>query len=314
MPSGSSFDRDHPRVRGDGEGGVGLRRPVGGSPPRARGRLLPAVARVAGHRITPACAGTASWSRSSSPWARDHPRVRGDGQANEWVDGEALWITPACAGTAAGACDPACDGRGSPPRARGRPTAASSPSARSADHPRVRGDGGPAIIEAAGHTGSPPRARGRRRWRRCRRARRGITPACAGTATRSGVRPSPVRGITPACAGTAPAGVIGGGAFGGSPPRARGRLSQAAVAAVERGITSACAGTAVGTCTSGTTDVGSPPRARGRLECGLLGVGHVGITPACAGTARSRHCRRSPAWDHPRVRGDGCGVSPGRRR
>ena len=49
---------------------------------------------------------------------------------------------------------------------------------------------------------------------------------------------------------------------------------------------------------------GSPPHARGKENEKARGGDVVGITPACAGKSPSRALRRSPLWDHPRMRGE----------
>ncbi len=179
---------DHPRSRGDGAAMASTTRPIGGSPPLARGRPRLLLRPTLGGGITPARAGTA-WRRRTLRWrTRDHPRSRGDG-AN-WrslengrlgspplargrpmvttSDNPGPWITPARAGTAL----------------RGRSSAWGS-----WDHPRSRGDGAsgccwvmnvPGITPARAGTAQPspgsvsltpdhPRSRGdgrgtNRRW------------------------------------------------------------------------------------------------------------------------------------------------------
>ena len=49
---------------------------------------------------------------------------------------------------------------------------------------------------------------------------------------------------------------------------------------------------------------GSPPHARGRRLFGSVEVSYRGITPACAGKTPSGARPRSPATDHPRMRGE----------
>ena len=95
----STSSRDHPRVCGEKNVPEVVFLPVGGSPPRVRGK---------GHRdsqsdyqrgIAPACAGkSASGLRCAAP-ARDHPRVCGE------KDKTSVELAP---------------GAGSPPRVRGK--------------------------------------------------------------------------------------------------------------------------------------------------------------------------------------------------
>ena len=134
-----------------------------GSPPRARGKVVPYVAVDLLKRITPACAGKSVGIRLYIANRQDHPRVRGEKRGTERRY---------------------CRSAGSPPRARGKEslkrvilvdhritpacagksrTCGSSQGPRR-DHPRVRGEkreGRQAIPLAAG---SPPRARGKAVW------------------------------------------------------------------------------------------------------------------------------------------------------
>src|SRR5579875_3328674 len=89
----------HPRVRGDSSPvftGIGC---DCGSPPRARGQLLPQLLQPLADRFTPACAGTATAAAAPRASRTVHPRVRGDSTVE--VDVPATWD-------------------GSPPRARGQ--------------------------------------------------------------------------------------------------------------------------------------------------------------------------------------------------
>ena len=90
--------RDHPRVRGEHLGGRAAIDALRGSPPRARGAHLLASVRRREHRITPACAGSTSMSRTHARPGADHPRVRGEHYVMPRTDN---------------------GGMGSPPRARG---------------------------------------------------------------------------------------------------------------------------------------------------------------------------------------------------
>ena len=190
-------------------------------------------------------------------------------------------------------------------------------------HPRVRGDHALPFMNCPGGVGSPPRSRGPRELRRKWQVGKRLTPAFAGTTTRtprrfrrSAAHPR-VRGDHP------PSGLY---RFGdaGSPPRSRGpRGSYAADLPAQR-LTPAFAGTTVpgaprgprapahprvrgdhcrrsgGCCPS----AGSPPRSRGPRRLRQLEVGGHGLTPAFAGTtSQLRPVSRGPRA-HPRVRGD----------
>ena len=49
---------------------------------------------------------------------------------------------------------------------------------------------------------------------------------------------------------------------------------------------------------------GSSPLARGARVAGRVDVREGGIIPACAGSTWLARCSSSPAWDHPRLRGE----------
>ena len=72
-------DRDHPRVRGEGENVIIGGSFGGGSPPRSRGRLVSSPGQFSDRGITPAFAGKAGRQRGEDDGRRDHPRVRGEG-------------------------------------------------------------------------------------------------------------------------------------------------------------------------------------------------------------------------------------------
>ena len=138
-PAGRASSRDHPRMRGEDLDGLGPEWRYGGSPPHARGRRVPDIARPSFLGITPACAGKTFSARKSEPRSRDHPRMRGEDSS----------------GGISGPWEP-----GSPPHARGRPTgmvhgrgearitpacagktaASTSRPLRLTDHPRMRGE------------------------------------------------------------------------------------------------------------------------------------------------------------------------------
>ena len=120
---------------------------VFGSPPHARGRHFQKVGQFPRRRITPACAGKTKGVRVSDIARKDHPRMRGEDDA----DGHAGHV-----------------GRGSPPHARGRrlsvlksieksritpACAGKTPfsslfNSCSSDHPRMRGEDFAAVQSA----------------------------------------------------------------------------------------------------------------------------------------------------------------------
>ncbi len=254
----------HPHVRGDGFPLADTSRGKIGSPPRAWGRRLATGEVFARSWFTPTCVGTAgALSRARQPQSV-HPHVRGDGP------NASMNIVST---------------RGSPPRAWGRPghqldslcqerfTPTCVGTARRQEpvrplatvHPHVRGDG------SSGSSG-------------CLSFRR-FTPTCVGTAPER-ICSMPIAAVHPHVRGD------GGGvqmpnypAFG-SPPRAWGRLSAAAVGGRPLRFTPTCVGTASWMRSwisapsvhphvrgdgypppqSAAGHYGSPPRAWGRLR------------------------------------------------
>ena len=112
------FCTDHPRMRGEDEPAQDGQWYSAGSPPHARGRLLPGPLRAAARGITPACAGKTIQGGANLLSFKDHPRMRGEDAAESvtkwWRRGSpphargrhsmrtqgfpATGITPACAG------------------------------------------------------------------------------------------------------------------------------------------------------------------------------------------------------------------------
>ena len=215
-----SCRRDHPRVCGEKISQTRRNLPLGGSPPRVRGkvRCIPKQRNTAG--ITPACAGKSQTLLYLPGLPRDHPRVCGEkllaipclhlrlgspprvrGKVvPAFVLAHVVGITPACAGKRfAIPCAPMLV-KGSPPRVRGKadanrmgphkrgitPACAGKSRLRSLvhkfpwDHPRVCGEKKDEIWKKGYIQGSPPRVRGKGTLCRSQRPTRGITPACAG--------------------------------------------------------------------------------------------------------------------------------------
>ena len=73
---------DHPRMRGEDEF-IAIPDDVPmGSPPHARGRLQTVLQIREIRRITPACAGKTRFENERSARVRDHPRMRGEDDAD----------------------------------------------------------------------------------------------------------------------------------------------------------------------------------------------------------------------------------------
>ena len=96
---GETGTGDHPRVCGEKQVQLPGLQPFKGSPPRVRGKAVPAPMLLTSAGITPACAGKSDSRRSQSCARRDHPRVCGE---------KLLSSTASCRQT------------GSPPRVRGK--------------------------------------------------------------------------------------------------------------------------------------------------------------------------------------------------
>ncbi len=175
--------RNHPRIRG--EHGLNANAlPAGtGSPPHTRGAPMPSHATKLSFRITPAYAGSTTWTDGIDEYLRDHPRIRG----------EHLVATPTGTGL-----------QGSPPHTRGAlaidrleyvlhgitPAYAGSTHLTSyairhhPDHPRIRGEHITMPEPTWTFMGSPPHTRGALDetidWTNSTR----ITPAYAGSTLR----------------------------------------------------------------------------------------------------------------------------------
>ena len=170
---------EHPRVRGEGfaaPAGAKYRR---GTPPRARGRGSPAPegTRLPGN--TPACAGKGQRWPGWPARAREHPRVRGEGQTT--INGilYGLGTPPRARGRVTRSSLSAC-GRGNTPACAGKGESARHRQGRNWEHPRVRGEGFTTTPLRHTATGTPPRARGRVTLARGAKFAQGNTPACAG--------------------------------------------------------------------------------------------------------------------------------------
>ena len=170
---------DHPRVGGEKFVRYGYKFPVGGSPPRGRGKVPETYRYVAGYGITPAWAGKSLGICACFPLVQDHPRVGGEKRD---------------------AAIPRRDLQGSPPRGRGKafsgmfgrswtgitPAWAGksltppSVAVSGQDHPRVGGEKCGVGQFKQIMKGSPPRGRGKGRQSRRNPPPNRITPAWAG--------------------------------------------------------------------------------------------------------------------------------------
>ena len=170
---------DHPRMRGEKDGSGVIKWQLLGSPPHARGKVLPAPSIRCKTRITPACAGKSSCSFPQSARYKDHPRMRGEKLIFKWSEVQI---------------------KGSPPHARGKGQQSKSRQVETGitpacagksiinvtnllingDHPRMRGEKNADGNYERHKQGSPPHARGKVSKQDPPDKDVRITPACAG--------------------------------------------------------------------------------------------------------------------------------------
>ena len=155
----SSAIQDHPRIRGEHRRRHRLRRHCGGSSPHTRGALVTFRPLFNRERIIPAYAGSTPSPPRRRPYRRDHPRIRGEHRRRP---------------------TPSCRTRGSSPHTRGArhfevivdpiqriipayagsTSCAPKPTAKSRDHPRIRGEHFQTFMADIADRGSSPHTRG----------------------------------------------------------------------------------------------------------------------------------------------------------
>ena len=180
-----------------------------------------------------------------------------------------------------------------------------------------------AALSEVYETGSPPRVRGKAFLRFLSRSLSRITPACAGKRGGRTVSFFLIRDHPRVCGEKART-LIAWEEPQGSPPRVRGKESNAKTGQKARRITPACAGKRATpsknphpggdhprvcgekyTCAAvRACRLGSPPRVRGKVARRGLAFSGFGITPACAGKSSSAKMQPTTRWDHPRVCGE----------
>ena len=305
---------DHPRVCGEEARSVGRGVAHRGSPPRVRGKGCVIHFSCPPYGITPACAGKSHIPNTCVTTTWDHPRVCGEKCCVIHYVYHLYGITPACAGK----------------RTR---RAVWTPCGW--DHPRVCGEKERTNRCACWTEGSPPRVRGKGQNCKILPRERGITPACAGKSLKLLLSAFRLQNHPRVCGEKTLIRLVRF-AVRGSPPRVRGKVSEATRWARWTGITPACAGKspASGPGCGKTGDYprvcgekrtaarlpglrsGSPPRVRGKASGPPRSSGPGGITPACAGKSLRTRCADLTAGDHPRVCGEkaGMGVQHHKRR
>ena len=151
--------RDHPRIRGEHTHAAAIEASRPGSSPHTRGALHQIRHRAIERGIIPAYAGSTGSRVAARPWARDHPRIRGEhhkpAAANPFGDGSSPHtrgaLPPRSQLISPAGIIPAYAGSTDIHRA-GNP---SGP-----DHPRIRGEHGVETIVGLRVGGSSPHTRG----------------------------------------------------------------------------------------------------------------------------------------------------------
>ena len=171
--------RDHPRLRGEQNCCFPHICPFTGSPPLARGTVLPKRTGAYASLITPACAGNSYQKEFDQDAKRDHPRLRGEQAIPHLVRLAAVGSPPLARGTGTATAGwslyfgitPACAGNSY--------TSNINPHLGQ-DHPRLRGEQTIPRAIPPYALGSPPLARGTALRHDNAILLAGITPACAG--------------------------------------------------------------------------------------------------------------------------------------
>ncbi len=296
-------------------------REASGPSPRARGAPGTVHSIQGGTGTIPACAGSTSFSRPKppspggpSPCARRaRPRTEGPGTHQGTI--------PAWGARRPGRVTES--GLGPSPRARGaqKPVRRDSPppgtipacagstaqswcaSARTWDHPRVRGEHVSTSGPRTRDPGPSPRARGAHLPHQRQPREEGTIPACAGstdwcTSIHVTGRDHPrVRGEHSSI-------VVQLDPGWGPSPRARGAHAQPVLRPVAPGTIPACAGSTKEVLNEHPDLLGPSPRARGALDLPQARGPDAGTIPACAGSTPSRSRGPRCPRDHPRVRGE----------
>ena len=155
-----SWDRDHPRVRGEKPYSTKRTHSAAGSPPRARGKDFHFNASSDVYGITPACAGKRLTPRELYSANGDHPRVRGEKVKSKAGQTFRRGSPPRARGKVADVIQPAV-GAGITPACAGKRYSLRPHSNSQWDHPRVRGEKYSNPGDLVFDPGSPPRARGK---------------------------------------------------------------------------------------------------------------------------------------------------------
>ena len=173
---------DHPRVCGEQQQGKKGTSREPGSSPRVRGTERSAIVSPLELRIIPACAGNSMLGMRSHSPQRDHPRVCGEQEEQDFPQTVAGGSSPRVRGTVPSpACPPRCTGI-IPACAGNRRCRLRAPCCPR-DHPRVCGEQSTWMAAKSEELGSSPRVRGTVTTAVTIMLMTGIIPACAGNRT-----------------------------------------------------------------------------------------------------------------------------------
>ena len=133
--------RDHPRIRGEHEGGHKATKFTMGIIPAYAGSTLTQRARTAPPTgSSPHTRGAPRATGAGQRRGRDHPRIRGEHQVVHAQRAEARGIIPAYAGSTGLSSTARTRFTGSSPHTRGARLPRRRPRLPSGDHPRIRGE------------------------------------------------------------------------------------------------------------------------------------------------------------------------------
>ena len=152
--------RDHPRVCGEKQRPSIYPRPLPGSPPRVRGKVIRGLATRITSGITPACAGKSVSRGHAPPAGRDHPRVCGEKDIRLVCGRKGVGSPPRVRGKGA-YIDKEKTKEGITPACAGKRRYAGTGRKRPRDHPRVCGEKQICKLRDVVVQGSPPRVRGK---------------------------------------------------------------------------------------------------------------------------------------------------------
>ena len=159
--SRKSWTGDHPRACGENGSAGTSRAETCGSPPRVRGKHISTPRKARWRRITPARAGKTSLRAATSEASEDHPRACGENWIAACSCTEGKGSPPRVRGKQM-VCRSECSGRGITPARAGKTRRAFCNRWTARDHPRACGENSSAVLLSSRRYGSPPRVRGKR--------------------------------------------------------------------------------------------------------------------------------------------------------